>query len=204
MIHRFEDEYPETKVANMPTTEPSQLELKTMGASLADASVLSASADSNKLSHVPSTEDYLDADEPLSYLNKENTDPHYADKLSRTASNTSLAARAYMTEEEGRVHRMGQGLRREFLKENNSNGTLDQNEAARMRLIRERLERLDGEELKERCLRDGLPKVLEEMGTNARELAVFEREDPDGFAVFRESQEMALVNARLGGGSAVA
>ena len=109
-----------------------------------------------------------------------------------------------MTEEEGRVHRMGQGLRREFLKEDNSNGTLDQNEAARMKLIKERLDRLDGEELKERCLRDGVPKVLEEMGMNARELAVFEREDPEGFAVFRESQEMASFNAGIGGGSAVA
>src|ERR1700761_8375408 len=104
MIQRFEDEYPETKVAaaspptanGLPSPDPS-----------ADASLLSGSIDSNGALKITDSNEYFQSEQ-------ERKDD-FALKLSRTPSNTSLAAKAF-TDEEGRMHRFGQSMRREILK----------------------------------------------------------------------------------------
>ena len=159
---------------------------------MADASVLSASVESNDLSQIPSSEDYLDA-------NDKNEDSH-AIKLSRTSSNTSLAAKAY-TDEEGRMHRFGQGIRREVLKPTGMtdyvHGTSENDapEPEHLAKLRKTLEEFEGKEIRERVEREGGEKVIRDLGVNAKELAMLEREDPEGFERFRGAQLMAALNS---------
>ena len=154
--------------------------------------MLSASVDSNSLAQVPSIEDYMDSEE-------KNGDPHQI-RLSRTASNTSLAARAY-TEEEGRMHRLGQGIRREVLKPTGvtdyAHGTREDGppEPEHLAVLRSRFEELRGEEIRERVERDGVDKVLEEIGANAQELAQLQDEDTEAFEAFKNAQLAAAINS---------
>ena len=196
MIQRFEDEYPETKIPDVPlaTSPPETSRITSLGSSIADASVLSASLDSNHLSLVASSDDNMNAEE-----NNEN--PH--SNLNRTTSETSLAAKAY-TNEEGRMHRFGQGIRRELLRPTGTNdfahGTSesDELEPGHLNKLRRTLEELEGEEIRERVEREGGQKVMRELGVSAKELAMLEREDPEGFERFKGAQVMALLNSGVG------
>jgi hypothetical protein len=179
MIQRFEDEYPETKIPPLPLSQDRDgAHRDTLGSSVADDSVLSASVDDgNSLEQMHSGEDYMDADQ-------ENRDP-YAVKLSRTSSNTSLAAKAY-TNEEGRMHRFGQELRREVLKPAGMTDYLhevnaDDPEPEHLSALRARFEEFPGEEIRQRVLRDGAENVIQAMGVDARDLALLQERDPDRF-----------------------
>lgn len=191
MIQRFEDEYPETKVASppMPNGMPSP------DPSLADASLLSESVDSNGLMKMNSAEEYF-PDEP------EAPGESYVMKLSRTPSNTSLAAKAF-TEEEGRMHRFGQTMRREVLKPTGLDDALhgtrrdDGPEPAHLAALRTKLEEFRGEDIRTRVERDGADNVVRELGINAQELMTLREEDPEGFESFRNSQLAAQINAGL-------
>lgn len=114
-------------------------------------------------------------------------------KLSRTSSNTSLAARAY-TDEEGRMHRFGQGVRRKVLRhsELEDSEQLDPEHLAEMRA---RFDDFKGEEIRERVEREGADSVLKSLGMNTKELAVLQKEDPESFMVFRDSQIAAQINS---------
>lgn len=197
MIQRFEDEYPETKIPDLPlaTSPPETSRITSLGSNMADASVLSASLDSNHLSHVASSEDYMDAEE-------NNEDPHSI-HLNRTTSESSMAAKAY-TNEEGRMHRFGQGMRRELLRPTGMNdyahGTSesDEPEPGHLAKLRKTLEEFEGEEIRERVEREGGEKVIRELGVSAKELAMLEREDPEGFEKFKGAQLMAALNSGVG------
>ena len=197
MIQRFEDEYPETKIPPLPPSEDLNGDVKdTLGSSLADESVLSASAtDDTSLSQIPSSEDYIDADQ-------ENRDP-ISIKMSRTPSNTSLAAKAY-TNEEGRMLKFGQSLRREVLKPTGMTDHLhgvyaDEVEPEHLAKLRERLEDFKGDEIRQRVLREGSQKVIDDVGMSAKELAVLRQEDPEGWKTFADSQLAAQLNMNVVG-----
>ncbi|KAK5275965.1 Microtubules assembly and stabilization protein, partial [Exophiala xenobiotica] len=124
----------------------------------------------------------------------------YAIKLSRTASETSLAARAF-TDEEGRMHRLGQSIRREVLKptgmDDNLHGTStdDDPEAPHLAALRAKFEQLRGEDIRAKVERDGADSVLTELGLNAQELLALRKTDPEGFETFRKSQLAAQINS---------
>lgn len=166
MIQRFEDEYPETKIPSLPSSTPPQTSTS-LSSSMADTSQLSASLESNGLYKVPSPED--DAFEP------DPSDERYAIKLNRTPSNTSLASRAF-TEEEGRMHRFGQSMRREVLKptgtDDYEHGTSidDTPEPAYIAALRARLETFRGEEIRQKVEQEGVDNVIRRLGINAQEL----------------------------------
>ena len=162
---------------------------------LTDASVLSASADSDDISKTPLVDEYVD-ETPL-----ENGGP-YAIKLSRTPSNASLAAKA-LTHEEGRMLRFGQSLRRDILKptgtDDYAHGTSvdDPPEPEHLAALRAKLEQLQGEEIRTNVERVGADNVIRELGVNIEELKALQEEDPEAFASFRQSQFAAQINAGM-------
>ena len=188
MIQRFEDEYPETKLPSIPANQDLNGYAavngnETLGSSLANDSVLSASTDENSLSKIRSGEEYMDAD-------AENQDP-LAVRLSRTESTTSLAAKAQQ-KEEGRMHKFGQSVRREVLKPSGLNdylhGTSEGDvEPEHLQALRARLEQLKGEEIRKRVNEEGAQSVIDEMQVDARELQMLKEEDPVAFERWRES-----------------
>lgn len=197
MIQRFEDEYPDTKIPPLPTatSRPEGSDLTSLGHGMADASLLSTSAGSSTLAQVASSEDYNNAEEA-------HQEPHSV-KMNRSGSNTSLAAKA-QTEEEGRMHRFGQGMRREVLRPTGmtdyAHGTFidDDPEPEHLAALRKTLEGLGGMEIKDRVEREGGEKVIRELGVSARELKLLEAEDPDGFERFKGAQFAMALNGGMG------
>ena len=193
IIQRFEDEYPETKIAPLPSSPPAANGIGSLASSFADTSVLSASTDSNGLSKIPSAEEYLEENEDRA---------PYALKLSRTSSNTSLAAKA-LTSEEGRMHRLGQTFRREVLKPTQMDDELhgtsknDPPEEPAMAALRSRLEDLRGDELRQKVNEDGVDKVISDLKINMNELRALQNDDPEGFEAFKESQLAAKMNSQI-------
>ena len=188
MIQRFEDEYPETKLfsgspptANgLPSPDPS-----------VDASVLSGSPESTGAMETNDVDGY--------FTPGKVPQDDYKRKLSRTGSNTSLAAKE-ITNEEGRMHRFGQTVRREVLKptgiDDNLHGTkASDSDPPHIAALRAKLEELRGEHIRYKVEREGADNVIREIGLNAQELLVMREEDPEGFAALQESQLAAQINA---------
>ncbi|OAP55295.1 hypothetical protein AYL99_10268 [Fonsecaea erecta] len=191
MIQRFEDEYPETKVPSL--SPPTANGMPSPDPSMGDTSLLSASMDSNEMLKMTDADDYFPAE-------REAKDA-YALKLSRTSSNTSLAAKAF-TDEEGRMHRFGQSIRREVLKPTGMDDTLHGTLATdadppHIAALRAKLDELRGEDIRYRVEKEGADNVVRELGLNAQELLMLREQDPEGFDTFRESQLAAQINAGL-------
>ncbi|KAJ9614539.1 Microtubules assembly and stabilization protein [Cladophialophora chaetospira] len=187
MIKRFEDEYPETKLTSsspptangMPSPDPSM-----------DASMLSASIDSNGGMKSMNADGY--------FPQAEEAKDDYAAKLTRTSSNTSLAKA--ITDEEGRMHRFGQSIRREVLKPTEMDDHLHgshstDSDPPHLAALRAKLEEMQGEDIRFRVERDGADNVIRQLGINAQELLSLKEEDPEGFEVFKKSQLAAQINA---------
>jgi hypothetical protein len=188
MIQRFEDEYPETKI--LSTSPPTVNGLPSPDPSL-DQSLLSASVDSNGPLRLTDSAEYFPG-------GREPQDEH-ALKLSRTPSNTSLAAKAF-TDEEGRMHRFGQNLRREVLKptgiEDNLHGsTATSTDPPHIAALRDKLEDLKGDDIRFRVEKEGADAVIHALGINVQELLMLKEEDPAGFEAFKESQLAAQINS---------
>lgn len=190
MIQRFEDEYPETKVPELP--QPTSNGLPSPDPSNGDQT--STSFDEPRgPPGTHSTKEY--------FPSQDGAEP-YSVRLARTPSSTSLVAKAY-TEEEGRMHRFGQGMRREILNPSgmddkfNGNGESNGSHDDTLASLRTRLEGLRGEEIRLRVEHDGVDNVIREFGINAKELLVLKEQDPEGFEAFRNSQLAAQINAGL-------
>jgi hypothetical protein len=147
------------------------------------------------MSRIQSSEEYFSTE-------NEPPDEPFSLKLSRTSSNTSLAARA-ITQEEGRMHRFGQSIRREVLKPTGTDdfehGTSkdDEPEPEHLAALRARLESYKGEEIRRNVEEQGADKVLKDLGTNAQELRMLQKEDPVGFEAFKNSQLAAQINSGM-------
>ncbi len=187
MIKRFEDEYPETKLAS---TSPPTANGLSPDPSL-DPSILSASYDSNGATKMTDPEEYFPSGSPPS--------DDLAAKLSRTPSNTSLAAKAF-TNEEGRMHRFGQSIRREVLKPTEIDDHLhgsheSDSDPPHLAALRAKLEEMRGEDIRFRVEKEGADNIIRELGVNAQELLTLKEQDPEGFEMFKKSQLAAQINA---------
>ncbi len=139
MIQRFEDEFPETRIAqgpidsNSPTFPIDELlsdtSLDTSVTTIHPAPLSSSPAEEEEDGSIPLIR-------PAS--------------ISRRASSSSLASR--QAQEEGRMHRFGQRLRRDILRpqvEDHSVGTTgNEEEPEHLQKLRERLENIGSDELK--------------------------------------------------------
>lgn len=178
-IKRFEDEYPESR----PKQSPSMLSYDSQTSSYVDPSL-------SQISRLTSLEEPTDSQPTQEEV-----------RLSRNPSNTSLA-RA-LAQEEGRMHRFGQGMRREVLRPIGTDDALhgtsvnDAPESPHLAALRRKLDAFSGEAIREEVEKKGIDRVIKELGINAQELASLERDDPDGFKKLKDAQIAAAMNTRL-------
>lgn len=187
MIQRFEDEFPETRIVPPPAPAvPEESSSQHSADSIHEQPIFGENPPGNN----------IDAE---TAIDDEDTD-NYVIGLSRSSSNTSLYSRA-LTSEEGRVLRLGQNLRRDFL-----NPSLDPStdelsgspfDDSHMAALREKLERLRGEEIRSRIESVGPDKALEELGSTVEELYMIQKQDAEAFQKFKQSQIAAQINGGM-------
>ena len=185
MIQRFEDEYPECRVEPpVPLTGTNET-LSDAGDDLAPTGQSSVYGTVKPEAETVPTDDENDAT---------------VKPISRHNSDVSLFSR-HFTNEEGRMHRFGQQMRREVFRPENIDhaqnvSTGKEAEVQHLQTLRLRLEAIDGQQMKDRVFRLGYSGALAELGITAEELRLLERQDPETFDKLREAQETAQFNLR--------
>jgi len=178
IIQRFENEYPETRLSR-PTATTDDRETANISSSLDNTSFYLDPQTSNTNSVT-----FADLDDNDSTVPLIRPEP-----LSRRASSPSLASR--QAQEEGRMHRFGQRIRRDILRpesEDYAHGTTGTEiEADYLQDLRRRLEGLEGRELQEKVERLGPDAMFEALGATPQELAEWERRDPVSLQKLKEA-----------------
>ncbi|KAL2839165.1 hypothetical protein BJX68DRAFT_248198 [Aspergillus pseudodeflectus] len=186
MIQRFEDEYPETRIIQ---PQPINLNQETSSQNSGDDDHLASSFTNAQSTGINNHDNDIAVDD-------EEGD-HYAIRLSRASSITSLHSRA-MTSEEGHVHRLGQNIRRDFLhpldqtQEGDSMNTVDESHIA---ALRERLDRLHEAQTRSHFESVGADKAFHELGSTVEELWAIQKQDSEAFERFKQSQIAAQINS---------
>lgn len=185
MIQRFEDEYPETR---LPANLPSALSLDPENASPSETSILSTVV--------------TQANDSAVFANSDDEDGMHP-AISRHNSDVSLASKA-LSQEEGRMHRFGQQFRRDILRpetpDHLHNTTGNEQDPKHLQMLRAMIEELGGEEIKRKVEAGGKDAVIKELGDEAGILKQKLMEsDPEGWAKFKEAQEVAQRNNTVTG-----
>ncbi|KAI9792728.1 MAG: hypothetical protein M1816_001827 [Peltula sp. TS41687] len=200
MIQRFEDEYPECRL-HPPTSSPS-----TQPRSI----ILSSSVVPTNLVPPSNQTTTNGPTQPATFPTPSKQDeeresyksPHFLHAHPpRHGSDVSLASRA-LSNEEGRMHRFGQQVRRDILRPqtlDHAHGTtgLEPPEPEHLQMLRQRIEALGGMELKERVMREGPEAVLRDLTANAEHWHRLASADPESFEAFRQAQELMERNERV-------
>lgn len=177
MIYRFEDEYPETRIQPPDTTYENFSDAGSTLSSLDHTSVIATVKSDRKLSN----------SEPV-YLDDSETDEVIKAPISRRSSDISLASR--QAQEEGRMHRFGQRMRRDLLRPQTldyAHGTTgEETEAEHLQLLRKKLENLGGKEIQETIQRLGPDGMYEAVGATAEELLQLEKGNPEEPKYFKD------------------
>jgi hypothetical protein len=130
--------------------------------------------------------------------NAPSDDEDLAEKLARHPSDTTLQAHK-LNLEEGQMHRFGQNLRRDILRPqtlDHAHGTTGEEiEEAHLTALREKLEALRGDEIRGKIDKMGMEEALKSIGASAEELLSLQRDDPEAFEMFKQSQIHANANA---------
>jgi hypothetical protein len=197
MIQRFEEEYPDSRVApNGAMPEPT------------------ASMTSSLESYFPSSFTTGERAELLNHAADadEGDDDAVKPSMSRHNSDASLASRA-LTLEEGRLHRLGHHLRREIVESSpvtSSSAIASEDDERpprpaagqqRLALLKERLESTPGNELGPLVEKIGWKAVLDKVGANLDDLRSLQEQDPEAWEQFRDSQLKARMNVGAEGRS---
>jgi len=187
MIQRFEDEYPETRLHPSDTASTSS----------------SIPSTSPPISNVPTLDNSISTDVTA----PESDEDEPSTLRSRHNSDVSLASR-HMSLEEGRLHRFGHRVRTGLLNpsrpttpdvsENHASfisGTADdQGLPEHIRSLREYFQNYSGDDMRHMIEGKGWEQAFDSVVENAEELRNLEKEDPQQFKIFRESQIAALKN----------
>ena len=191
MIERFESEYPETRLPK-PTT--------TTAETVSDDNASTSSSLIQPTPAYPALEPASPDPEDID----DNTAPLIRPaSVSRRTSSPNLASR--QAQEEGRMHRFGQRIKRDILRpetEDYAHGTTGtESEAQHLQDLRRRLEAFEGGEIKDRVERLGPETVFDMIGATAEELSAWERGDPEGFERIKAARghALALYEDRNGG-----
>ena len=181
MIQRFENEYPETRLPKPITiTPPPNISHSSIPFDLTTPS----QATDTSLSDPASPDIEYDLSAPLIRPSS----------LSRRNSSPSLASR--QAQEEGRMHRFGQRVKRDILRpetEDYAHGTTGTEvEAEYLQDLRRRLESLEGSEIKDKVESMGPEAVYQALGATAEELAAMKKQDPEGWAKTKAVRGAAL------------
>ena len=206
MISRFEDEFPECRLA-----PPSPGHAGSMASSVNSISPVIPRSSFG----TPATDYGVQGD------SDEESDLRVSARPSRRGSEVSLASRA-LSKEEGRMHRIGHELRQDILKagsatpsplppasEKQSPGPAgpshDQHslDDAHLAELKERLERLSGNDVRSLVDESGsFDGVMSKIGASINDLRLLQEHDPQGWESFVESQIAARKNKGLDNESA--
>jgi len=211
MIGRFEQEFPETRLAQPAASiitplDQEPIDISTSPARSRASSNLSTTAGLSPTELASSLSSLTTTSLPAATAYEPApTSPLHAS--SRRASGTSLHARA-LGNEEASFLRLGQRFRRELMPPRGTQdylhgtSTHDPPEAEHLAALRARLEELGGDVLRERVLLLGLEGALREWADGADGLRRLEQTDPHEFRRFREMQVRAqmLTEGHEGGG----
>ena len=194
MIQRFEDEYPECRIeARVP---PAGTDETSIGSSEDPSHIGQYFVDTN-----PKSESETTATDAASMTDDENDAT--IRPISRHNSDVSLFSR-HLANEEGRMHRFGQQIRREVFRPEDvnpvENSSDKESEVQRLQALRLRLEAIDGEQMKDRVFPIGYHAALAGEGITADELRLLERQDPETFEKLREAQMTAQLNVKESAG----
>ncbi|ESZ92263.1 hypothetical protein SBOR_7352 [Sclerotinia borealis F-4128] len=187
MIKRFEDEYPETRLSpSLPDTEQITM--------TEDTYPLQTDYRGLDVEPEPVLVDNLPSDEEGGH-----DEGGIRPTLSRHNSDVSLASRA-LSQEEGRMHRFGQKIRRNILKpegEDNLHGTTGHEiQPAHLQFLRSMVEDLQGEDIRNKIEAMGPDAVIAELNNETSILRQrFVENDPEGWHKFEESQEAMQRNS---------
>ncbi|KAJ5950570.1 Leucine-rich repeat ribonuclease inhibitor subtype [Penicillium vulpinum] len=189
MIQRFEDEYPETRI--VPQLPPATPVPDTISQHSGDDDGSGSFAAGGNMNN--SQLDETGGDE-------EDTD-QYAVRLSRTSSMTSLHSRA-MTSQEGHVHRIGQNLRRDFLKPSlvPSDGDEDfdyEDDTSHIAALRQKLDLLHEQQSLSQFEGFDADMAFNHLGTTVDDLYHSQQQDAEGFERFKQSQIAAQINSGI-------
>lgn len=188
MIQRFEDEYPETRV------------FPPVPRAVADNSSQHSGDSANGSGTNSGGQLNLNNIDNENAIDDEDTEHYAIGRLSRASSMTSLHSRA-MTSEEGHVHRLGQGLRRDFLSpsidqeaddDDNNDDDSSGLDDAYIAALRDKLDRLHEEQERSSRFSD---KTFEELGSTVDDLWTTQRQDSEAFERFKQSQIAAQINS---------
>jgi len=190
MIKRFEDEFPETRLAPAVTSAPRPVEDNVSQSGSSDLSV-GINTDNSRID--PSL-----IEAPLS-----DDEDGFRPSLSRHNSDVSLASRA-LSQEEGRMHRFGQKFRRDILKPELDDGQqgnttpTEPPEPEHLQLLRTMVEELKGEDIKAQVESRGPEAVIAELGDEASVLRQHLKDaDPENWDRFVQSQKAAQRNSTV-------
>ncbi|TGO20075.1 hypothetical protein BTUL_0001g00830 [Botrytis tulipae] len=189
MIKRFEDEFPETRLSP----------------SLSDTERTTMTDNAYSLQT-----DYEGSDvepEPILAENQPSDEEGGHDEggirptLSRHNSDVSLASKA-LSQEEGRMHRFGQKIRRNLIKpesEDKLHGTTGHEiQPVHLQFLRSMVEDLQGEDIRNKLETLGPDAVIAELNNEASILRQkFIENDPEGWQKFKESQEAMQRNSSV-------
>jgi len=194
MIQRFEDEYPETRL-HPSDTASTHSSINTAGSQPSTSPPISTVPTlDNSITDITSQPD-SDDDERPSVLSRHNSD-------------VSLASR-HMSEEEGRLHRFGHRVRTGLFNPSRPTSSHDENAnhpafisgsmddhglPEHLRSLRMYFQQYSGDEMRNLIEGMGWEKAFNSIVENAEELRNLERDDPEAFGVFKESQMQALRN----------
>nr|POE80847.1 map-likeous protein 1 [Quercus suber] len=189
MIQRFEEEYPETRMASQsPRVAPS------VSSSATEISRPLSMLDLNI--GTPATDFTANGSDEELYDDEHAIKP----SMTRHNSDVSLASRA-LGREEGRLHRLGQHLRREVMDspvpstpQGASNAPWQLEEQQRIRALGEKIEGISGTELRTRVANEGWVETLKKLGANYDDLRQLQEQDPQAWEDFKESQYKARMN----------
>lgn len=116
--------------------------------------------------------------------------------MSRHDSDVSVASR-HLAHEEGRIHRLGQQVRRDILRPQLGNGSPvpgDEVRSSHLHELKAKLEAMSGQELIDSLNAFGEEGFLSQLGASAEELLWLQTEDAAGFEKFKEAQLHAQKN----------
>ena len=204
MIQRFEEEYPECRLApTMESEPPNAPPVATIASNLADRrngrADLSLSTQATEMFANAASDDE-DADDTAPHLDgNDSGNSRRPETVKRHGSEVSLAGRA-LSLEEGRLHRLGQSLRRDIIDSPVTSGapvfnsTHWEDDQARIKALGEKIETISGKELKDIVGTEGWGPVLGPLGANYGDLRKLQEQDPEGWEQFREAQLTARMN----------
>ncbi|GAM85903.1 hypothetical protein ANO11243_039130 [Dothideomycetidae sp. 11243] len=210
MIQRFEDEFPECRLALPAPNREGSMASSFNSAAFSDGPTVESSAAPIK---GYGTEGDSDEDDVVKL----------SARPSRRGSEVSLASRA-LSKEEGRMHRLGHGIRQDILKASSpangpssphgeeastveggtsaaAGGSGEENKAldeAHLAELTERLEHLSGGEVRSILDETGSwTAIMDKVGASIQDLRLMQERDPHGWEKFVESQIAARENKGL-------